>query len=202
MIKPQYGEPIYAVLRRSMEKLQPLLDEWAARISTRVRVEPTNIIHLPSLLLGCFLTVTVSVLVPLMKLFLGGLLLTVVTLLKYLVICGGTVALIMLLTLGSSKGNRNKSAMQEAPIQLRKSKPPLPPRSRPVSPVPPSSPQAGPSHAMVYPPSDGTGLVKDDFEEIKHYDIPVAKSQRRNRQLDEHAYNSFINRAALNGVNC
>lgn len=185
-----------------MDKIQPLLDDWAARIGTRVRTEPTNVIHLPSFLLGCFVTITVSVLIPLMKLFLGGLLLTLVTLLKYLVICGGVVAFILLLTVGG----KTKNPLQGSRMQLRQSKPPLPPRAKqtapvsPASPASPASPPARQARNMVYPASDGTGLVKGDFEEIKHYNIPVAKSQRRKRQVDDHAYNSFINRAALNGV--
>ncbi|CAR30780.1 ZYRO0E02024p [Zygosaccharomyces rouxii] len=179
-----------------MEKFKPLIDEWAAKVSAKVRTEPTNVIHLPSFLLGCFVTVTIFSLIPVMKLFLGSLLSTVVTLLKYLVIGGGIIACIMVIT---TRGGEDTSKSKS----LRHDKQELLPKKEQIPKVKPTAvPQPLPQ-ATVYPPHDGSGLVKDDFEGIRHCDISIASSQHQNRRkvpTDERAYNSFINRAAMKNV--
>lgn len=179
-----------------MEKFKPLVDGWNAKIGTKVRTEPTDVVHLPSFLLGCFVTVMIFSLVPVMKLFLGSLLLTTITVLKCLVIGGGIIACIIVVTSRNSEGTSKIKS-------LRHSKPELPPRKEVVAKGHPNVAPRKPLHTTVYPMDDGSGLVKDDFEMIKHYDIPLVKSQHRNRRripTDERAYNSFINRAAMKKV--
>lgn len=180
-----------------MDKFKLLVDEWAARVGTKVRTEPTNVVHLPSFLLGCFVTVMIFSLVPVMKLFLGSLLLTTITVLKYLVIGGGVIACVMVIT---SRNGEDTNKIKS----LRHGKPPELPSRKEI--VAKGDPEVAPQqllNTMVYPIDDGSGLVKDDFEMIKHYDIPLVKSRHHNRRkipTDERAYNSFINRAAMKKV--
>ncbi|GAV54348.1 hypothetical protein ZYGR_0AL00800 [Zygosaccharomyces rouxii] len=179
-----------------MEKFKPSIDEWTAKFSRKVRTEPTDVVHLPSFLLGCFVTVTIFSLIPVMKLFVGSLLSTVVTLFKYFVIGGGIIACIMVVTnRGSEDTSKSKS--------LRHDKHELLPKKKATFDDKPAVPSKLPPRTTVYPPHDGSGLVKDDFEGIRHYDVSIASSQHQNRRripTDERAYNSFINRAAMKNV--
>lgn len=178
------------IISNSMEKFRPFIEEWTTKFGRKVRTEPTDVVHLPSLLLGCFVTVTIFSLIPLMKLFVGSLLLTAVTLLKYLVIGGGIIACIKVITTTRSSEDTNKSKL------LRHEKQKLVQEKTGAASQPPL-------RTTVYPSHDGSGLIKDDFDSIKHYDVSIASSKYSNRKIvptDERAYNSFINRAAMKNV--
>lgn len=181
-----------------MEKFKPLIDEWAAKFGGKIHTEPTNIVHLPSFLLGCFVTVTIFSLIPVMKLFVGSLLSTVVALFKYLVVGGGIIACIMVITTRSGESTSKSKSLRHDKHELASKREAIPrEKQKPIETQKPS-PRVG-----VYPPHDGSGLVKDDFEGIRHYDVSIASSQHHNRRrvpTDERAYNSFITRAAMKDV--
>lgn len=152
------------------------ISNWIEQnVNHRVRVDPLNEIHLPSFVLGCSVIITLSLLGPFMKIFVGGVLLTLVTLVKYMVIIGGITACGLILS------SRNKEPNKTVPGE------PLPKASEELR-------KAKRGHKMDTEPEAEVDLAKDNFEQIKYYDIPKTKSQTK-RVPTENAYNKFINRA-------
>lgn len=164
-----------------MERIQNFISINVRDISSKVRTYPLNEIHLPSFLLGCFVVISFSLIGPLMKVFVGGILLTTITLLKYMVIIGGIVACIFVLTSKNTESNAEPKANKK----YREDQPPMrSPRKREYLHNP----------MRIVEVKDNDGLVKDDFETIKYYDIPITKSQH-NKYPVSSAYDKFINRA-------
>lgn len=146
-------------------------------VGHKLRVEPLNEIHLPSFVLGCSVMITISLLGPFMKMFVGGILLTVVTLVKYIVIIGGITACIVILT------TKNKVPEKGPPAVPLQENAGVTQRARKVI-------------NQSIESDDGTGLGKDNFEQIKYYDIPKTKLDTTKFPTDN-AYDKFINRAAF-----
>lgn len=154
-----------------MESINTWIEQNVGR---KLRVDPLNEIHLPSFVLGCSVMITISLLGPFMKMFVGGILLTVITLIKYIVIIGGITACVLILGTKNRDGHlveQPQGAIKEPKKVKRDSKP-------------------------VAESKGEVDLAKDDFEQIKYFDIAKTKSQGK-RYPEENAYNKFINRAVF-----
>ncbi|QLQ79706.1 hypothetical protein HG537_0C03540 [Torulaspora globosa] len=148
------------------------VEQNIGQINSRLRLDPVNEIHLPSFVLGCSVMISVSLLGPFVRLFIGGILLTVITLIKYLVIIGGITACVLVLT------NKNSDTMSKKPVQ-----------------EPPEVVQTY-KKSQHGKPDRKVELAKDDFESIKYYDIPKVQSEVKRAPV-ENAYDRFVNMAGF-----
>lgn len=74
-----------------MEHLCTVLKPYYTRFKGMVHTTPYDIIHLPSFLLGCFLTLNLILLEPVFRTLVGGVLISAITLIKYCAIIGGVI---------------------------------------------------------------------------------------------------------------
>lgn len=162
-----------------MNSIAGWIEQNVGQLSSKLRLDPVNEIHLPSFVLGCSVMISVSLLGPFVKMFVGGLLLTVITLVKYVVIIGGITACVLVVT---SKNKTGKSSKEKTAKQ-------------PSDPVPKLE-ELQKESTTVKKTEVKTELAKDDFESIKYYDIPKVKSEIKRAPTDN-AYNRFINRAGF-----
>lgn len=92
---------------------------WIERVRGQIRIKPYDILHFPSFLLGCFITINLILLEPIFFSLLGGLLISIITLLKYSVIVGGVVVCGVVLTSKENKSSlANKSSATSIPSSI------------------------------------------------------------------------------------
>lgn len=162
-----------------MESISLWVEQNVGQINSKLRVDPINEIHIPSFVLGCSAMIAVSLLGPFVKMFVGGILLTVITLIKYLVIIGGITACALVVTSKNKVADKDKKSTLKQPAETVKE-----------------------THKTLQNPDDNIlkgavqELAKDNFESIKYYDIPKVKSEIERTPTDD-AYNRFINRAGF-----
>lgn len=163
-----------------MDSIANWVEQNVGQINSKLRLDPVNEIHLPSFVLGCSVMISVSLLGPFVRLFIGGILLTVITLVKYLVIIGGITACALVLTTKNKNGDTMNQKSAEEPSEVvqthEKSK---------------QDQASGKLERKVE-------LAKDDFESIKYYDIPKVQSEAK-RAPAENAYDRFVNMAGFKG---
>lgn len=121
-----------------------------------------------------------------MKVFVGNVLVTVITLMKYIIIIGGIAACILVIT---SKSNDNQKAQGS-----KEERRPVEERRDPARFTKNNDILQEPEKIVELKPEGE--LAKGDFETIKYYNIPITKSQHRKYPINN-AYDSFINRAAI-----
>ncbi|CUS23643.1 LAQU0S11e01002g1_1 [Lachancea quebecensis] len=99
-----------------MDQAKDALSAYYKKLEVAVGESNFKDVHVPSFLLGCFFTVLLLVLEPVFKALVGGILVSVVTVAKYLVIVGGVVLCGMVLT---SKGTAKEAPPLEQLVDPR-----------------------------------------------------------------------------------
>ncbi|CAR24948.1 hypothetical protein ACU8KH_04855 [Lachancea thermotolerans] len=99
-----------------MDQAKDALSAYYKRLEAAVGESSFKDVHLPSFLLGCFATILLLVLEPVFKALVGGILVSVVTVVKYLVVVGGVVLCGLILT---SKGTAQEASQPEPLVDPR-----------------------------------------------------------------------------------
>ncbi|QLG70364.1 hypothetical protein HG535_0A03030 [Zygotorulaspora mrakii] len=166
-----------------MDRIQVPIAKYAKKLQAKVRTDPVDEIHLPSFILGSFLVLSLSLVGPFLKVFIGNILLSLITVVKYAVVVGGIAACI---TLGRKNNDTALQGNEANKKPTRKHKNPVCQTDKGI-------------HLQKTEKAEGLAaegqLEKDDFETLKYYKIPITKSEHRRYPLNN-AYDSFINRAA------
>ncbi|QLL32828.1 hypothetical protein HG536_0D03500 [Torulaspora globosa] len=161
-----------------MDSIASWVEQNVGQINSKLRLDPVNEIHLPSFVLGCSVMISVSLLGPFIRMFIGGILLTIITLIKYLVIIGGITACVLVLTTKNKNGDMmKKKPAEEHPELVQTLKKSQQDRENGK-------------------PEGKVELAKDDFESIKYYDIPKVQLEVT-RAPAENAYDRFVNMAGF-----
>lgn len=200
-----------------MEQLQDLVNKYAQNLPVKIRTDPLNEIHIPSLIIGLSITTVLS---PLMNLLIGTVLSSLVTLLKYLIIISTGTATLLIITSKHSNNNdidNNKNNSKGIIIakQYRKhnyntgtfldkenSREAI--LNYTINSVHQDFLNASPTNFIAAKENDEGHTTKpsppgkEDFEGLKYYNIPITKSRRpgKGELLDgNNPYENFVNMA-------
>ncbi|CCE63647.1 hypothetical protein TPHA_0F01630 [Tetrapisispora phaffii CBS 4417] len=196
-----------------MKQAQEIIDTYTNALPIKVRIDPINELHLPSLLLGLAIT---GILGPLLNLFLGTILSSLLTLLKYVVIIGLFAGILFVAASGKKNNNNYNSSSNTNDVHSLKANK-HEKKNRKVTKQDRSEREEFINAAISpYTIRDRTEMSdpgatldklnkiqhrepsKEDFEKLKYYDIPITKSNRfeKNDLIDKHdPYENFITMA-------
>lgn len=147
----------------------------------QAKFEKTSLkdIHAPSFLLGCFSTILLLVLQPVFRALVGGILVSVITVIKYIVIVGGVTLCGVILT-SKRVGRAERAAAAAAAAAV------------------PSAVAPSPRDQFIRDASAAAGAEADDLDIVGYNEAKAVR--RKERRSAQTAYEAFVRQAARSRV--